>query len=211
MKNTMPFTYLITHIQTGMRYYGSKSSKGCSPEDLGKSYFSSSKRIKRIILDEGVLAFKFEVRKTFGSMEEAVRWEARFLRRIQASKSKDWFNMHNGDGNFVNKGGYRLTETTKSRMRKPKSESHREKLKIHLDNKRVIPEWTDIRKSSQSKFMVGNQINKGREPYNKGKEFPGTGVSNNQSAKGFFWWNNGAERIRSKIQPEGYVRGRGTF
>lgn len=211
MKMTTPFTYLMTHIETGMRYYGSKSSKGCSPEDLGKTYFSSSKRIKRIILNEGISAFKFEVRKTFKTMEEAVRWESRFLKRVQASKSKNWFNMHNGDGKFVNKGGYRLTEITKSRMRGPKSESHREKLKIHLDNKRVIPEWTDTRKSIQSELMTGNQINKGREPYNKGKKFPGTGVSNNQSAKGYLWWNNGSHRVRSKIQPEGYVRGRGNF
>jgi hypothetical protein len=36
--------------------------------------------------------------------------------------------MHNGDGEFFNKGGYKLSEETKVKMRKPKSQAHREAL-----------------------------------------------------------------------------------
>ena len=167
----MPYTYIITHIPTNVKYYGVQYKKNARPEDIGTKYFSSSKSLKRLIEKEGISNFLFEVRKVFDSKEKAIQWEKRFLTRINAAKSTMWFNLHNGGG--FNNGGYKLSEVTREKMSKsnskPKSESHRQKLKIHLDNKRKIPVWTEEMREGLSNRMTGNTINLGRKhgPYSK--------------------------------------------
>jgi hypothetical protein len=78
----LPFTYCITHLDTGKIYYGVRWAKGCHPSDLWSIYFTSSSKIKEIIQVEGIDAFKAEVRKTFKTAEEAKRWESRVNKRI---------------------------------------------------------------------------------------------------------------------------------
>ena len=77
----MYFTYLVTHTPSGRRYYGSRYSKGAEPSQLGITYFTSSKIIKKLIADEGVGNFTFEVRKTFSSVQKCRNWEAKFDRK----------------------------------------------------------------------------------------------------------------------------------
>jgi ribosomal protein L39E len=151
----IPFTYIITHVPTNVKYYGARWAKGCNPKDLGTTYFSSSNFMKKIIKEEGLDKFKFEVRKTFSSAEEAIKWETKFLTKIDAAKSPYWFNKHNNQGTpkFVNEGGYKLSERAKQNMRKPKSLQHKEKLVENLNKNRVIPEWTEDRKITQSESM----------------------------------------------------------
>lgn len=156
---TVPFTYIITHIPTGVKYYGARWKKGCHPNDLGSTYFSSSKFMKRIISEEGVDNFHFEIRKIFQNAIEAISWETKFLTRVDAARSNKWFNKHNNQGTpkFVNVGGYKLSERAKQNMRKPKSPEHKAKLKAHLDVKRVIPKWTDEKKTALSTKMSGER------------------------------------------------------
>ena len=157
----MPYTYIITHLPTNVKYYGVQYKKNCTPEDLGVKYFSSSKVLKQLILEDGIENFSFEVRKIFESKHKALEWERKFLTRIDAARSPMWFNLRNGSGN--NSGGYSLSFVTRQRMSKPKSEEHRKKLKEHLDNKRKMPEWTEERKESHRKRMIGHTFNNGRK------------------------------------------------
>lgn len=157
----MPYTYIITHISTGVHYYGVQYKSTAVPEDLGVKYFSSSKILKKLIKEEGIENFTFQVRQIFDTKEEALNWERKFLTRVDAANSPMWFNLRNGSGN--NSGGYSLSKVTRQRMSKPKSESHKKKLKEHLDNKRKIPEWTHKRKVQHAEAMRGNTINLGRK------------------------------------------------
>jgi len=166
---TVPFTYVVTHISSGIRYYGVRFAKNCHPDDLGKSYLSSSDILREKIISEGTDNFKFEVRKTFNTAEEACRWENKFLMRVKAAQSPLWFNRSNGAKSFYNKV---VSEETKEKMRKPKSESHRRKLAKHLDKHRKIPEWTEDRKRKQSKAMKGNRNAAGTPAWNSGKVMP---------------------------------------
>jgi hypothetical protein len=154
----MPYTYLITHIPSNVKYYGVRYSKNSSPDDLGVSYFSSSKVIKKLIQTEGVQHFTFEVRKVFNTKEKAVEWEHKFLTKINAAQSEQWFNKHNGGSKILNKGGYKLDSYTRLKMKKPKSESHKIKLQIHLNKVRTVPEWSDERRKTQSEKMKGNEF-----------------------------------------------------
>lgn len=175
---TIPFAYVITQISTGIRYYGIKFAQGCQPKDLGITYFSSSRIVQTLIKEEGLENFKFDVRKVFENREQAIAWETKFLTKINAAKSTMWFNRHNGTLTFYRSLGYKCSESTKQNMRKPKSKEHVEKLKKHLDEKRVIPKWNDERKLSHSENM------KGKNNYNYGKpNHPGALALNQSSEK----------------------------
>lgn len=100
-----PFTYYLFHIPTGKKYYGVRTAKGCHPNELWVTYFSSSKEVKLLREQYGDQSFQYEIRKIFSSPTEALEWEEKFLTRINAAGRVDWLNKHNGGKNFsfVNK------------------------------------------------------------------------------------------------------------
>lgn len=157
----MPYTYTITHKPTGVRYYGARYAKDCTPSDLGVTYFSSSKRLRQRILQEGVHMFEFKVRRVFDSKHQCIMWESKVLKRVQAAQSDKWFNLHNGDGKLLNGGGYKLSTLTRQRMSKPKSPEHKAKLAEHLSIVRIIPPQTPEAIAAKSHRMRGNTIAKG--------------------------------------------------
>lgn len=155
----MPYTYLITHLASNVKYYGVRYAKSSQPEDLGVKYFSSSSAIKRIIKEEGVGAFRFEVRKIFDTKEAAIDWEHRFLTKVKAAESPMWFNKHNGGlVGAPRPKGYICSEHTRQKMRKPKSPEHKAKLAESLAKTRVIPSWSEERRKAHAEAMKGNSI-----------------------------------------------------
>lgn len=95
-----PFTYLLFHKPTGKKYYGARWSKQCHPTDLWKTYFTSSKHVKKLISEYGKESFSFEIRKTFSSIEECRKWEERVLRKLNVTSKDDWINK-NINGKFL--------------------------------------------------------------------------------------------------------------
>ena len=77
-----PFTYIIRWVSTGYIYYGVKFAKHCLPSDLGKTYFSSSGKMRRLIKYHGVDSFQFEIRQIFHSIDLARKWETKILEKI---------------------------------------------------------------------------------------------------------------------------------
>lgn len=104
MTTYTPFTYCITFIPTGEKYYGSRYGKGCHPDTLWTSYFTSSKVIQQLILEHGKDAFVVSIRKTFNTAKEARKWETTFLNKVEAAQSNEWLNQHNGDEKFYGRG-----------------------------------------------------------------------------------------------------------
>lgn len=132
-----PYTYRIFHIPTKMWYYGVKFSKNCHPDDFWVTYYTSSKLVKALIEHFGKDSFIIKRIKKFSTKSEAVRWEQMFLTRINAASREDWLNQTNGNGNYKllpPKGplhwnyGKTHSEETKQKMRKPKTELHKQKI-----------------------------------------------------------------------------------
>lgn len=142
MKDRIPFTYLIYCKPTGQYYYGSRYGKYCHPSQLWTTYYTSSKIVKQLILEHGEDAFNVKITRIFGSKEDARLWEYRFLSKVKASTNSKWLNQHNGDGNFLNKGGHKL------------SEAHRKKLS---------QAFKGIPKPGTANAMRGNNHNKGKK------------------------------------------------
>ena len=107
---TIPYTYSVTHKATGIHYYGSRYSKGCSPDDFFVRYFTSCKIIHDIIKREGIDSFTFKVRKIFLDGIECINHENKFLARINAKDNTKFFNRQNetiyvnGNFNFITNG-----------------------------------------------------------------------------------------------------------
>lgn len=117
-----PYTYYLYHNPTGKRYYGVRTAKDCHPDELWKTYFSTSKVVKSLREQYGDNSFYYEVRKLFDTPKEALEWETKFLMRIDAANREDWLNRHNG-GNKFNTTGKRAWNAGKTH-----SESTRRKI-----------------------------------------------------------------------------------
>ena len=115
--NYTPFVYLLKFKPTGQLYYGSRTKKNCQITDLWTTYFSSSKVIKDLIKEFGKDAFEYEIRKTFETKEEAISYEHRILKRINAKKNPMFLNRNNGGKSFIgNQYGARASDETRQKM-----------------------------------------------------------------------------------------------
>lgn len=90
-----PYTYLIVTPE-GLKYYGVRYGNlrlNINPlEDLGKSYFSSSKGLSKDF-QLNTNKFKYYIHYTFDSIEEAIEYENKFLTKVY--KRPDWANKTN--------------------------------------------------------------------------------------------------------------------
>jgi hypothetical protein len=77
-------------MPTDTIYYGVRKS---SNFDLGITYFSSSKLVKRMIKEDGLECFEFKQRRRFESYEEARLHESKILKRINAVKNTRVLNQ----------------------------------------------------------------------------------------------------------------------
>lgn len=106
MSTYTPFTYVLEFLPTGQFYYGSRTAKNCSIEDLWTTYFSSSKIVARLIQEHGKDAFKYRVTRTFKTKLDALAWECRFLTRVNARANPKFLNRANGDGKLIGAEGH---------------------------------------------------------------------------------------------------------
>lgn len=134
-----PYTYLIGWTQAGKFYYGVRFAKGCRPDDLWVSYFTSSKQVKvaREKLGEPDLIC---IRRTFKDINAAKNWEHKVLRRLRASKRKDFLNLTDNRCNPSNAGIIRTDEFKQkisvANSGKSLTEEHKDKIAKAVSGKR---------------------------------------------------------------------------
>jgi len=92
---TLAYVYKWTHLPTLKWYIGSRTGKGCHPND---GYLCSSKIVKPMI-QENKDNWKREI-VAVGSIDEMLLLEAEILKVTDAKNDPRSFNQHNGDGKF---------------------------------------------------------------------------------------------------------------
>jgi len=92
MTKQMPYTYLIGWKHLDKWYYGVRFAKNCNPSELWKTYFTSSKHVKRFVKENG-LPDIIQIRKTFDTSERAQLFEYKVLRRLKVTKNNKWLNV----------------------------------------------------------------------------------------------------------------------
>jgi hypothetical protein len=135
----MAYTYLVINKITGMFYYGARYSARALPEDLWNTYYTSSKLVKNDIATYGKDAFYFEVRKTFGTVEECLRWEYRVLVRIKAKQRLDCYNLTNGGAIFNSSKQMRMQNPMRDERSVSKMVETKKKLRVAGLHKSVAP------------------------------------------------------------------------
>lgn len=146
------FVYKWIHLPTGKWYIGSRTAKGCHPED---GYISSSQLIKPLIKQHPT-DWKREIIKT-GSPEEMIKLETTLLESLDAKSNLMSFNQHNGDGKFTRTGVVVSEET-----RKKQSESIK---KIHPNRGKPSPNRGKIASEETRKKQSESKLGKKRKPF----------------------------------------------
>ena len=123
-----PYTYFIRWNELDLNYYGRRTAKGCRPEEFFITYFTSSKLVDDIIAEYGMPDI-IKIHKIFSDIHSCCLQEEKFLTRVNAARSLSWLNQTNGDKNWNNIGGYSLAASTILKMRKPKSENHKQNMR----------------------------------------------------------------------------------
>lgn len=98
----MPYTYLIGWSKHNVFYYGARWAKDCSPNDLWKTYFTSSKHVKKFRDLHGEPDI-IQIRKIFEDSKTAKIWEERVLRRMNVINDSRFLNK-NVNGKFLKEG-----------------------------------------------------------------------------------------------------------
>ena len=95
------YTYRITNIKEGMHYYGVRSCDCLPKEEIGITYFSSSKD-KEFIKDqkENPQNYKYKVIKIFSTRSEANYHEEFLHAKFNVKNHKLFYNRHNACGKF---------------------------------------------------------------------------------------------------------------
>jgi len=157
-----PYFYIIKHIPSQKYYAGCKINSKADSSDFmtERGYQTTSKVIKDLINKDGLSSFQTIKIKHFETSDEALTYEMRFLTRVNAAENIKFFNRHNGGKNFINRGGYRLSESTKQKMRKPKSKVTIEKQnqEKRTRSKEVYKKAVATRKQRYSNWHTAEQI-----------------------------------------------------
>ena len=91
------YFYIIQHIETKTYYAGVRFAKKCDPKELltVDGYCTSSDIVRKIISESGINSFIIRKIKQFQDKEDALNYETRFLKRVNARTNATFFNMHN--------------------------------------------------------------------------------------------------------------------
>lgn len=84
------YSYVVVHKESNRFYYGVRKS---GVFDLGTTYFTSSKLVRRLFREHGIAAFRLEKRREFDSYTDARKWEAKLLSRIKCVTNPKCLNQ----------------------------------------------------------------------------------------------------------------------
>ena len=96
-----PYTYRISWTSHNKSYYGVRFAKNCSPDDFWKTYFTSSALVKEFRLTHGEPDV-IEIRRTFKTGKEALKWERNVLKRLKVNEREDWLNIRASGSSIMN-------------------------------------------------------------------------------------------------------------
>jgi len=119
----MPYIYRVENLVTSEFYYGARYVESTAPEeDLWIKYFTSSKKIKKLIADYGIHSFLTTVLEIHTDVDKCYQHEQVFIKEnIHHPLCLNKQYRECGSVVFLNKGHsqetkIRISETTKGRV-----------------------------------------------------------------------------------------------
>ena len=91
----MFYVYRITDLKSKVkRYYVGKHKDYDFDFEIGKTYFTSSKTIKKLWLND-INRFKVKIVRIFNTDSEALHFEAKYHHRLNVAKNDKFYNLQN--------------------------------------------------------------------------------------------------------------------
>lgn len=132
----IPYVYLIGWKKLDTWYCGARYANDCSPLDLWKTYFTSSKHVKEFRQKHGE-PDHIEILKEFTTKEDALLFEKTKLKEFDVLNKENWLNKSIGGEEFAIFGSL--------------SQEHKAKLSLAIKGKKLPPRSKEqIRKHAES-------------------------------------------------------------
>lgn len=187
VRETTPYVYAVIERKTNKWYIGCRCASHCHPNELGRTYFTSSK----------VLRPKFKATPADYSCKilyvgmDAPKKEREFLVLMSAKDNEKSYNMHNGCGIFDAKKAAELTVLlgvgAHARLKKKMSLDARKMVALHKPAKTGI-----FSKESREKCLATQKLR-------------GVGIYNNEAKRrGALKSGAAAVKNRTGIHAKGY-------
>ena len=132
-----PYTYVIKNLTTGKRYYGCRYAKNCHPSEFWKTYFTSSKIVKKLIKEAGKENWYVEIRHIFSDINLCKAWEEKALHRLGVPKNPMWYNQSIGGKKFLLQGDALELHKKNAPARTLKRLSNPEAMKAFYDAQKI--------------------------------------------------------------------------
>jgi len=202
-----PYIYKILHKPSGRYYIGSQYGKNSDPNNLWKTYITSSKYIKELIATTG--KDSFEIIKIV-PREDAREYEAKLLKRLYNFFGKEKFLSIMINRNIS--PGILLTDDIISKANKKRKISNslaaKKMLKNGNHNFQIYKAGDKEHvRELRSKRMIGNTFGSIRKITDEFREKQSNGAKGNTNVRGTKWWTNGIVNKRSKECPDGFYLG----
>jgi len=137
-----------------------------------------------------------------GSYDSMINFETKILKAVDARNDQNFYNMHNGDGKFLYKGGHKHTDASRQKMSKSRiGRKHSEQTKLKMRESQSKVERTSNNRQ--------NYKHSAETKTNISKALVGRFTGEQSSQYGSFWVTNGTinKKCRGDV-PAGYYPGR---
>ena len=155
----MPYTYLIGWSTLDKWYYGVRYSKLSHPNELWKTYFTSSKHVKQFRELHGEPDI-LEIRRLFESKESAINWESGVLTKLNVIDNDKWLNKTNNKAIPLSYSMHGWSEDSRKKMSETRTgmvHSSSTKKKISMAHKgREVPWLKGKKRPEHSRAMSGS-------------------------------------------------------
>ena len=156
-----PYTYLIGWSEHQIYYYGVRFAKNCHPNDLWKSYYTSSKRVKEFRKEHGEPDI-IQIRKKFKCPEKAKLWEGNVLKKMNVKHRQDFLNITDTN-NIVSKA---MSDGLKSHWANLDTEQRKIRSKSAVDAMQAKLNTPEVRKKLSEKTGARMRALSKEEMYN---------------------------------------------
>jgi hypothetical protein len=196
-----PYFYKILHKPSGKYYVGSQYGKLSDSNKLWKSYYTSSKYVRKLIESDGLDSFTVV---SIIKRDDARDYERRYLKKVYGIMGKNRFLEV-----FLNRNiapGILLTEEMikKANIKRSVSNSLSAKKLIeegrHNFQKTNASDFEHVRKM-RSERMMGNMYGCKRNITDELKKKLSEKSKGNTNVRGTKWWTDGTINRRSKNCP----------
>ncbi len=193
-----PYTYYIKWTALDKHYYGVRYAKNCNPSDFWITYFTSSKKVKKLRESFGEPDV-IQIRKTFANSNDAIEWEYKVLKRLKVDINDRWLNQttercfphFKGENHHHYGRRWTLDENSKRNM----SNAHQG---LNWWNNGIVTVFS--KEQPDNTFVIGRLT------------FNNVGAKMGAEANSNKYWVHNNERemmiLKESEIPEGYVKGR---